>query len=183
MKKVLIALAIALGIAANSMAITTTPVLTGAYIINPGDWAIGTEPQGPEWYKANQSGSGSSEEGSGAPHFWTVFGNDPTDPKQFAQIFWDSASFTPSITGVYLKVGGQGGSGAFVELDINGVDLSGYSSILAYRPLVATGPTKAISHIRITGEPATTVPDGGNMLILLGGAVTVLGFLRRKISA
>lgn len=180
MKKTLITIAIALGIAANSMAINT-PVLTGAYIINPGDWTTGTEPNGPEWYKANVSGSGSSEEGTGAPYFWTVFGNDPKDPKQFAQIFWDNTSFTPSLTGVYLKVGGQGGSGAFVELDINGVDLSGYSSILAYRPL-ENKPT-GISHIRITGEPATNVPDGGSMLILLGGAVTVLGFLRRKISA
>ena len=40
----------------------------------------------------------------------------------------------------------------------------------------------AISHLALYSGGGTTVPDGGSMLVLLGGVVTVLGFLR-KISA
>jgi len=45
------------------------------------------------------------------------------------------------------------------------------------------GTQGAISHLTLYSGDETTVADGGSMLILLGGAVTVLGFLRRKISA
>jgi hypothetical protein len=41
----------------------------------------------------------------------------------------------------------------------------------------------SISHLTLYSGSGTTVPDGGSMLVLLGGAVTVLGFLRRKIAA
>jgi hypothetical protein len=41
----------------------------------------------------------------------------------------------------------------------------------------------AISHVSLYRGETTNTPDGGSMVVLLGGAVAVLGFLRRKISA
>jgi hypothetical protein len=46
-----------------------------------------------------------------------------------------------------------------------------------------SGTQGSISHLTLYSGSGTTVPDGGSMLVLLGGAVAVLGFLRRKIFA
>ena len=66
---------------------------------------------------------------------------------------------------------------------------SGNEIIGAYVWLVSglTGevevPSAKLSHWSLYNPGRTTVPDGGSALLLLGGAVTALGFLRRKISA
>jgi hypothetical protein len=74
-------------------------------------------------------------------------------------------------TYLYAKYGsGNGNVGALVWL-VSG--LSGEVEV----------PAAKLSHWSLFNPGETNVPDGGSMLALLGGAVTVLGFLRRKISA
>lgn len=159
----------------GTLAVTSQAI---PYVIGVNDWTEGAEPQGAEIYKANVDGNFPSqdEEGSAKDLFETFFGIDPSDPKDFAQLFWDPQNITPKLTAVYLKVGGQGGHGAWVHTAISGVDLAAYDSILVWKP---AGDT-AMSHLRITSDTSDRVPDGGSMSGLLGAVVGGLAFLRWK---
>ena len=92
--------------------------------------------------------------------------------------YTDGAVVTPSY--LLVKDGNQEPAWYLFNLTALGwnsvetIDLSGFWE----------GTQGAISHITLYGGGrSTNVPDGGSMLALLGGIVTVLGFLRRKISA
>jgi hypothetical protein len=128
-------------------------------------------------YKDNVGGS---EDGSLQSSNETVFsfdageiGNDPN----VATITYVGG---PVADATYLAI--KDGNQASHIFDISGWD--GIETIIVKGVFTSTGGDGgAISHVSIWGGVGTSVPDGGATVALLGAAIGLLGFVRRKIGA
>jgi len=175
-----IACACTLGFVSQASAILITPattaVLTGNETSQAAITAIVLPYIDPSTFLYKQD-QGGPEEGDLAGSYTTTFSNTATDPED-ALIEYDGGTIVGPTAYLLVKDGNSRPAWYLFNLTTLGWD--------GMEDLVLEGfwPGKgAISHVSLYGGTGTTVPDGGSMLVLLGSAVTVLGFFRRKISA
>ena len=127
-----------------------------------------------ELYKSNVGGS---DEGGFAGSYETTYSNTPQDPADALIEYVGGPVIGPTA---YLLVKDGNQNPGWYLFNLTALGWTGIEDL----ELSGFWPDEgSISHVAIYGTEGTNVPDGGSMLVLLGGAVTVLGFLRRKIAA
>jgi hypothetical protein len=125
-------------------------------------------------YKSNVGGV---EEGVAAGIFDTVY--SPASEPFTATITWTGVQ--PILESVSLKAGSNlwtwTAAGALATFNL-GASTNLYDGLILSHNSVLFDPRNAISHVSLNSE-GPSVPDGGASIILLGAALTALGFSRR----
>lgn len=137
-------------------------------------------------YKADAAGGGNAEEEGAAQLFEAAFSKDGLR----VTLQLEPGVSRPNLNYLALKSATE-----FVIWDISDWNLGGYDSLVVLNDQIfneppglskkgySGGKPRAISHISIYAGESTGVPDSGSTILLLGGGLAALYFLRRARAA
>ena len=96
-------------------------------------------------------------------------------------ISWNLTGSGLGLDGLLIKSGNVRGSGMLYRF----YGVSADEKVIGSGTVMFDNPVKNISHISFFGSPMLTrsVPDGGTTVMLLGGALSVLGMARRYLKS
>ena len=188
--KSIIGAAVAMALTAVTQAVTitpsTTPQWTGSDNTNQSASQIAALVGASTLFELYKADVGAADTGLFANSYTTTYSNTPTDPSDALIRYAGAPNPVPTAEPIYAYVKDGNQQPAFYVFQING--WNGTDDLVFQNFWPNQG---AISHITLLGGttagevpgpgPTPSVPDGGTTVILFGTALTLLGFLRKKL--